>query len=624
MKKHFLILTLSALVLLPSCGDKPGQENSGITFEDTIVLSSQEEVDAFATKTKLAALTGEVRLGDLTIEGEAVTDISAIQFTEVDVLTIKGTSIEHLSNTFIEKIGRLLEIDSNPLLKLIDVFTLVNCQGDIFITDNAVLEDISFLFYLETMAGKLVITGNPCLGEDRPNGGIAWGFNVIKYIVDSNVMNREHVVLRNNHPDAATKVEDIGKVHEDDPPIGPAEPDGRNYKIENGIITEEVLNNYLDKAITESEYLNSASYNSDGYYGKEDDTRMLLNVGAKFIGRAMYTWGREARFTKDAWFDQAKAKIEAIHAVDPDVIFQAALFEIVTPQVNQVPIPDWCFRAFGLEPEQRNFSFDRIRNPGGKYLGQWGNDTAVPDMTQLECQMWFYFMAVKYMDCGIEAFHCGQINLMASMGDAAAGYPAYKKLFTMMREYARTHTRHGIVLLDAHCNGHVVDGVHLLDFASYPIRLCEVSGSSKMEALIKKKYLDSIIGGTKAGKTPSGWYTDRIPYMVEFDNFGTSGHPGSAADDIFCWGYDEISWIGNVSTEVARDFLRYGYDWFKEWDKMGHLEMPGMRVAAGADKSKNPYANNPFRCNTRSASCPLGADLESTIKEIWAGNGQTN
>lgn len=621
--KHLLTFALSAMTIFASCGHEAGEQNRGIEFEDNIVLSSQKEVDDFAARTRIANLTGDVRLGSLTIEGESITDISAIQFSEVEALTIKGTSIEHLTNSFIEKVGLLLEIDSNPLLRIADVFTLTDCQGDIFITDNAVLEEISFLFYLETMAGKLVITGNPCLGEDRPDGGIAWGFNVIRYIVENSVMNKDRVVLRGNHPEAATKVDDIGKVHGEEPPVGPAEPDGRNYKIENGVITEEVLNNYLDKAITESEYLNSSSYSSDGYYGKEDDTRMLLNVGAKFIGRAMYTWGREARFTKDAWFNQAKAKVEAIHAVDPDVIFQAALFEIVTTQVNQVPIPDWCFRAFGLEPENRNFSFDNIRNPGGKFLGQWGNDTAVPDMSQLECQMWFYFMAVKYMDCGIEAFHCGQINLMASMGDAAAGYPAYKKLFSMIREYAKTHTRHGIALLDAHCNGHVVDGVHLLDFASYPIRLCEVQGSDKMEAVIKKKYLDSIIGGTKAGKTPSGWFTDRLPYIVEFDNFGTSGHPGTAADDIFCWGYDEISWIANVSTEVARSFLRYGYGWFKEWDKMGHLQMPGMRVAAGADKSKNPYANNPFRCNTRSTACPYGADLESTIKEIWSPESQS-
>lgn len=391
-----------------------------------------------------------------------------------------------------------------------------------------------------------------------------------------------------------------------------------SYKIEDGVITEKVLNNYLDRAVTESEYLNSASYNSDGYYGTDDDTRMLLNIGAKFIGRAMYTWGSELKFTKDDWFNGAKDKIAAVHAVDPDVIFQAALFEIVTTQVNQVPIPDWVFKAFGLTPETRNFSFDRIRNPEGLNLNQWGSGTAVPDMSQLECQMWFYYMAVKFMDCGIEAFHCGQINFMASMGDAQAGYPAYKRLFKMIREYAKSNTRRGIVLLDAHCNGHVVDGEHLLDFASYPIRLFELPDSKDMEAIIKKGYLDSIIGNTQAGKTPSGWDTERLPYIVEFDNFGTSTHPGVAADDIFCWGYDEISWIGNLSKQVAESFLSYAYKWFKDNDSMGHLQMPGLRVAAGADTSKNPSAHNPFRCNTKSAACPNGADLEMAIKGIWA------
>ena len=39
-------------------------------------------------------------------------------------------------------------------------------------------------------------------------------------------------------------------------------------------------------------------------------------------------------------------------------------------------------------------------------------------MSREETQMWFYFMAVKYMEAGIEAFHCGQVMLMASMGDS--------------------------------------------------------------------------------------------------------------------------------------------------------------------------------------------------------------
>ena len=407
------------------------------------------------------------------------------------------------------------------------------------------------------------------------------------------------------------KKEDVKK--EDDKEETPA----LSYKIEGGVITESVLNNYLDRAITESEYLNSNIYNTDGYYGTADDRRMLLNVGAKFIGRAMYTWGGEQKFTKDAWFKSAKTKIEEIHALDPDVIFQAALFEVVSKNVEQVPIPDWVFTAFGLTPEKRNFSFDKIRNPGGKWLNQWGEGTCVPDMCQLETQMWFYFMAVKYMECGIEAFHCGQVNLMAGMGDADAGYPAYRKLFSMIREYAKKNTRRGIVLLDAHCDGITVNGEHLFDFASYPIRLTQTPGSTKMEATIEKGHLDSIIGKTRAGKTPSGWSTDRLPYMVEFDNFGVSDHPGKADTDIFCWGYDEISWIGNLDNATARSFLRYGYDWFRKNDKMGHLEMPGMRVAAGADRSKNPNASSPFRCNTRSSACPKGADLEQTIKEIW-------
>ena len=50
---------------------------------------------------------------------------------------------------------------------------------------------------------------------------------------------------------------------------------------------------------------------------------MLLNVGAKFIGRAMYQWNKEGYFMNDAWFADAKARIARMHQQDPDLIFQS-------------------------------------------------------------------------------------------------------------------------------------------------------------------------------------------------------------------------------------------------------------------------------------------------------------
>ncbi|MCQ2184200.1 MAG: hypothetical protein MJY62_02155 [Bacteroidales bacterium] len=387
-----------------------------------------------------------------------------------------------------------------------------------------------------------------------------------------------------------------------------------DYTITGGVITEKVLRNYLSRAITEAEYLNSETINTDGHWGTEDDERMLLNVGAKFIGRAIYTWNKESKFNKPEWAEGAKAKIARIHAKDPDVIFQAAMFETVSFDIKNVKIPAFVFEAFGKTPEDRYFDFDAIKDENGARVGEWGSTTCVPDMSHEETQMWFYFIACRYMDMGIEALHCGQVNLMCSLGDKDNNYAGFRRLVSLIREAAKTRTRRGMVLLDAHCVGIVIDGKHLLDFGSYPLRLAEKRSSTTMEAELKPGNLDCIIGKTLAGTTPSGWYTKRLPYLLEFDNFGVSKYPGQYTSDYFIWGYDEISWIGLVSEEYAGKFVRYAVDFLNTVDPVGYLQMPGMRIQKVFPKE----GESPYRCNTRSAACPKGRNLEETIKAVWA------
>jgi len=402
----------------------------------------------------------------------------------------------------------------------------------------------------------------------------------------------------------------------DTPKPDDPKPEVKDYTITDGKISEKVLNNYLSRAITEAEYLNSAGLNTDGYYGTEDDKRMLLNVGAKFVGRALYTWNGEEKFNKSQWLANAKSKIDAIHAKDPDVIFQAAIFETVSKAgVEQVSIPSWVFEAFKKTPEKRCFKYEDIMNKNGRYKDQWGSGTCVPDMSREEAQMWFYYVAVRYMEAGIEALHMGQINLMCSMGDSENDYSGWRKMQGLIREAAKTKARRGIVLMDAHCDGIVVSGKHLFDFASYPLRLTEKTGSTKLEAELKAGRFDSILGKTKAGQTPSGWSTTRLPYILEFDNFGESSHPGVPSDpvDHYIWGYDEISWIGLVSEDYAAKFVKSCIDYMAATDPVGHIQMPGCRIAV----SKGAKGFSPYRCNTCSAQCPTGRNLETTIKSIW-------
>ena len=94
------------------------------------------------------------------------------------------------------------------------------------------------------------------------------------------------------------------------------------------------------------------------------------------------------------------------------MILQACIFEIVTTQVEQVPVPDWAFAALGRPVEKRNFRYADMLYPDGRRANQWGQGASVPDVSRPETKLWFYFLAASYIDLGIEAIHFGQAELM--------------------------------------------------------------------------------------------------------------------------------------------------------------------------------------------------------------------
>lgn len=398
----------------------------------------------------------------------------------------------------------------------------------------------------------------------------------------------------------------------DDNQKSPGRTIDRNYTFSGGKITQNVLESYLSRAITQSEFLSSDGFYNDGIYSNpEDDERMLLNIGAKFIGRAIYSWGFENHFNQPQWLANAKAKVERMHAEDPDIIFQAGIFEIVTDKVNQVEIPDWVFTAFGKTPETRNFDYNAMKNPEGNGVNQWGNGS-VPDITREETRMFFYYMAVRYMEIGIEAIHFGQVELIA-MGDKDNQYAGWNDLLTRVREAAKTKARRGTILCDGHMPGYgiLVDGKLLFDFVSFPMRIKEISGDPE-KAELKKFYLDAIYGRTQGGITPSGWSCTRCPYLVEFDNFGISSHPGTAnMADHFTWGYDEISWFYRQPESYRNEFLVYADSYLEKVDPVGFVQMPGSRVVT------LPEGNTRYRVNTAGDACPEGQSQEETIKKLW-------
>lgn len=385
------------------------------------------------------------------------------------------------------------------------------------------------------------------------------------------------------------------------------------YLFDKTGITRENIENYLNRAVTMAEFLTVDPFCNDATYpDKERDIKLIQNIGAKFIGRSIYRWGDEEAFNNRDFLDNAKILAAKVHKNDPDVIFQAALFEAVSSEVNNIRIPEWVFIEFGIPSEQRNFRYDDMLNLKGKFIGFWSEKTSVPDITRIETQLWFMFLAGSYINIGCEALHLGQIDLI---GMEDQNYGHWSKMLGKIRNYAGKHARRNWVLLDAHTpsGGMVVDGKSLLDFNSFPLRIKEIPEKSQ-HCILEKGYIDAFFCRSKGGITPSGWYCESLPYLVEFDNFGISDTPGKATiDSHFVWGYDEITWFCLQDETYQKEWLRYAYNWIRDNDSNGFLQMPVCRIMVvdGDQPVRKCHAN------TRTPDFPQGMNLEGTIKEIW-------
>src|SRR5260221_12033579 len=111
-----------------------------------------------------------------------------------------------------------------------------------------------------------------------------------------------------------------------------------DYRFD-GKMSREVLENYLARSISMEGLLN-------GRGDLDDNIRMLKSTGAKFIGRSLCLWTREADLLRN--LERAKQQVPKVLAADPDIILQACVFESVSTQVEQIPVPEWAFTAFSL------------------------------------------------------------------------------------------------------------------------------------------------------------------------------------------------------------------------------------------------------------------------------------
>ncbi|HEX4168179.1 MAG TPA: hypothetical protein VHZ55_22150 [Bryobacteraceae bacterium] len=383
----------------------------------------------------------------------------------------------------------------------------------------------------------------------------------------------------------------------------PAQP--RNYNFQR-TISREVLGSYLSRSISMEGLLN-------GRGNLADNLRMLTTVGAKYIGRSVCLWGGEADLLSH--FEKVRQQLPQVHAADPEMIAEACIFEIVTTAVEKVPVPDWVFITWGQPVEKRNFRYADIIYTEGPRKDQWGKGSSVPDVSRPETKLWFYFLAKSYIDLGVEGIHFGQAEIMNGNDPDLAHW---EQVLSLVRSYALKQGRRRMVLCNAHVpsGGLVRKGKLLLDFHAFPLRIMETPDRPQ-QAILKVGFSDGIYGRSKGGITYSGWTCEHLPYLVELDNWGASKHPGQPRmGGNWVWGYDEITWFAHQSQQYRSDWLRYAWNWVRETDPNGYLEMPGSRtMRSPLDHRSWYYANAP------SAAVPEGLDDEKAIQAIWAADG---
>ena len=363
-----------------------------------------------------------------------------------------------------------------------------------------------------------------------------------------------------------------------------------------GSMPREVLEYYLSHA-SSAQWI----YNSNTL---DDDIRAIVNAGVKFLGRAAGIW--KGDMPEEEHFELARRSAEKIHAADPEIILQACIFEaLYREDVEGVKIPEFVFEAFGLPFEDRYFNYDACIF--GKDAGTWD---IMPDISQTETQMWFYYRGVRYIDCGYEAFHMGQVHLYTGHD---RGYKAIGRVIEMLREYGKKNARRHKVIFDAHSHSLVVNGKSLLDYNAMPLTRYPLLDRKGEKLVLVRE------GKSGGGISPEGVYEKALTFLYEYDNWG--GRDSWAQEHLSYeerawsqwWGGDQISWFANQSEEDRNFFLEYTMKWTAINNPNAFFAFPVRRPLDGI-QLVGKYPNYQF--NTRSAACDNGYSQEKTVKKL--------
>lgn len=386
-----------------------------------------------------------------------------------------------------------------------------------------------------------------------------------------------------------------------------------------GNLSLESLRYYLSRAMTYSLYSETNSCMGRIDYTLVNDAQAVFQrLGVRYVSRFISSWIPSLQ--EESAYEGLKQIITAIKKELPEIVLEACIFETAPKSVDTLKIPRFVFDAFDLPAEERCFDNTQMMYENGFGRDRWGEDFHVPDITRLETQMFFYYRACRYIDMGIEGLHLGQTGLM---GKNDEGNACWERVIRLVRAYAVKHAPRHYVIINSHGGNKFVDrnGVAMTDFIASPSRI-EVA--TARPATDGHPQLVDIFPGRdwscgdnytpylkkRIGKSPSGWETERYPYLVEFDNWGIQDCDHSDPSK-FIWGYDEISWFSNQPDEERRAFLKHLNDRVLSFADNGFLAMPGRRIA---------YLDGGQRLDAYSVTA---FDDVETIASIWDSNDKT-
>ena len=370
--------------------------------------------------------------------------------------------------------------------------------------------------------------------------------------------------------------------------ISPKNPEGLLQFNGQQSLTKPLLEAYLDRAIS---HMNMWDERSQKFF---------CDTGAKFVHWADLGWGK--LYTPADW-KQLTDTIDKIHSTDcnQDIIFECGIMEITAKStMDATQIPEWMLKILddmGIQekrkvgPNGKNYfcyeaMFDRNASDWPKRLvGLWDSTPAsegsVPDLTMLETQLYYAYLAAEYIDAGFEGIMFGQAGLT---GKRDTGNMALNNICEFAKKWAAARAYRRAITLSSHV-------LKPTDYASSP--------SEKPKPLLTHYTFPSQLVYTN--ETPIGMefgpyrktgerrhnpkqvamqleLPNDLPVLLELDNSGRANGPSPVCDE----GYDDITAYANKNPEQRRAFLQKFYFECRKWrnaDGNGrvHFALPGYR-----------------------------------------------